>query len=135
MAVYLDTGVIVAARNNRDRNHATGVRLLREAMEGSHGVAYTSDYVIDETVTTALARTHDFHIALRAGAVVIDSPRIEKLFTGQDVFALGWRKFRKFGKKPMSFTDCVSLAHMEKHGIEKIMSFDSEFDGLVTRLH
>ncbi len=35
----------------------------------------------------------------------------------------------------MSFTDCVSLAHTEKRGVERMMSFDSEFEGLTTRIH
>ena len=134
MGVYLDTGVIVAARNKRDRNHARGVALMQDAVKGKHGVAYTSDYVIDEAVTTALARTRNFRIALKTGRMVIESSRIEKLYTSQEVFAAAWEKFGRFGQKPMSFTDCVSLAHMEKHGIEKIMSFDAEFDGQVARL-
>jgi predicted nucleic acid-binding protein len=38
------------------------------------------------------------------------------------------------GERLLSFTDCTSLALMEKHGIESIASFDSSFDGLVKRI-
>jgi len=65
----------------------------------------------------------------------LGSPRIERLFTGSDEFLSAWERFQKFGRKPMSFTDCVSLAHMEKRRVERMMSFDSEFEGLTTRIH
>jgi len=135
VAVFLDTGVLVAARNSRDRNHKRATELLEEALEGEFGVVYTSDYVIDEAITTALFRTRNFGVALNVGRLALDSPRIERLFTGSDEFLSAWERFQKFGRKPMSFTDCVSLAHMEKRGVERMMSFDSEFDGVTTRVH
>ena len=134
MAIFLDTGVFVAARNSRDRNHTRASALFEQALKGEFGVVYTSDYVVDEAVTTALFRTRDFGLAVNVGRLALDSPRIEKLFTGSEEFSEAWEKFQKLGKKPMSFTDCVSLAHIEKHGVGKIMSFDSEFDGLTTRI-
>jgi uncharacterized protein len=135
MAIFLDTGVFVAARNSRDKNHARALELFEQALKGDFGVAYTSDYVVDEAVTTALYRTGDFRVALNVGRLALDSPRVEKLFTGSEEFESSWQRFQKLGKKPMSFTDCVSLTHMDKHGMAKIMSFDSEFDGLTTRIH
>ena len=36
--------------------------------------------------------------------------------------------------RPLSFTDCTSLALIEKSGIKQIMSFDSGFDGRILRL-
>ena len=33
--------------------------------------------------------------------------------------------------RPLSFTDCTSLALIEKSGIKQIMSFDSGFDGRI----
>ena len=69
------------------------------------------------------------------GRLALGSPRIERLFTSSDEFLSAWERFQKFDRKPMSFTDCVSLAHMEKRGVERMMSFDSEFEGLTTRIH
>jgi predicted nucleic acid-binding protein len=108
---------------------------MEKALKGEYGIVYTSDYVIDEAITTALARTRNYQIALNTGRFILDSPRIEKLYTGSDEFQMGWQRFQRFKLKPMSFTDCVSLSRMDKHGVERIMSFDSEFDGLVTRIH
>jgi len=135
LAVFLDTGLFVAVNNKSDKNHGRATLLLEKALKGEYGILFTSDYVIDEAVTTALARTHDYQIAFNTGSSIIESMSIEKAFTGPGEFLLGWQKFQKFKRKPLSFTDCVSLAHMDKRGIERIISFDSEFDGLTTRLY
>jgi predicted nucleic acid-binding protein len=135
MGVFADTGIFVAAANKRDKNHAVARSLLEAALSGGHGAMYTSDYVVNEMVTTALARTHNHAIAVNAGRMILDSPRIEKLYTGPEELKDAWRKFQALRKRPMSFTDCTTLSHMERRGLKKLMSFDSEFDGLVTRLH
>ena len=135
MGVFADTGVFVAAANKSDKNHAVAKSLLEAALKGEHGVLYTSDYVVDETIATALARTHNHAMAVNAGRLIMDSPRIERLYTDPEEFKDAWKRFQVMTKKPMSFTDCVTLSHMERRGLAKLMSFDSEFDGLVDRLH
>jgi predicted nucleic acid-binding protein len=132
--VFINTSVFVASVNRSDKNHKGGKALIERALKGEHGVAYTSDYVIDKSITTALARTHNFDAALKIGSLKVETMRIEKIFTGPEEFQASWRKFQKFDKKPLSFTDCVSLTLMEIHGIDKIISFDSAFDGLITRI-
>ncbi len=135
MGVFVDTGLFVAAANKSDKNHGTAKSLFEAALKGEHGVIYTSDYVVDETVTTALARTHNHAIAVNAGRMILDSPRIDKLYTGPEEFKDAWKRFQTLRKRPMSFTDCTTLSHMERRGLKKLMSFDSEFDGLVNRVH
>ena len=39
---------------------ARATELFEEALRGKFGVVYTSDYVIDEAITTALFRTRNF---------------------------------------------------------------------------
>jgi len=94
-----------------------------------------SDYIIDEAVTTALVRTRRHDLAVDVGRYIIESPRIAKLWTTWEVFDLAWEKFQAFKDRPMSFSDCVSLAHTEKNGVKQIMSFDSGFDGLIQRFY
>lgn len=122
-------------RNKRDKNHDRAKQLIEGALRGEYGRIYTSDYIADEAITTALARTHNHQIAVNTGRYVIESPRIEKIHINEEQFQLAWQKFQRLKQKPMSFTDCTSLALMEKHGIARLMSFDSEFDGLVPRIH
>ena len=135
MAVFIDTGIFVALRNADDKLHLRSKELMRRALKGDFGRIFTSDYVIDEAVTTALVRTRRHDLAIDVGSYIIEAPRISKLWTTNEIFDTAWRRFKAFKDRPMSFSDCVSLAHIEKNGIAQIISFDSGFDGLVQRLH
>jgi hypothetical protein len=134
LSVFIDTGVLVAARNVDDKDHLRAKELMMSMLRGEHGEIYTSDYVIDEAVTLMLRRTRRLELAINVGEHVLSSPRIRKLRVSEDVFNAAWKKFKSLGKRPMSFTDCTSLALMEKGGIRNIASFDSGFDGLVERI-
>jgi len=133
--VFIDTSIFVAVRNKRDRNHQRARGLMKRALMAEFGVIHTSDYVIDEAVTTALARTRNHQIAVNTGRYVLDSERIEKLAVSSEDFKLAWSKFQNIKDRLLSFTDCTSLALMERRGIERIMSFDSHFNGLAERLY
>jgi predicted nucleic acid-binding protein len=135
MAVFIDTGVFVALRNADDELHTRGRELMKKALKGEYGRTYTSDYVIYEAVTTALVRTRRHDFAVDIGKYIIESPRITKLWTTKEAFDLAWEKFKAFADKPLSFSDCVSLALMEKNRVNQMMSFDSGFDGLIHRIY
>ena len=134
MSVFIDTGIFVAARNAADKDHRRGKELMRRAFDGEFGAVYTSDYVIDEAITTALARTKRLGLAIDIGEFILSSPRIIKLRVSEEVFDAAWKRFKSLKERPMSFTDCTSLALVEKSGIGSIASFDSGFDGLVKRI-
>ncbi len=135
MAVFVDTGIFVALRNADDEFHTRSKELMKRALKGEFGTIYTSDYVIDEAVTTALVRTRRHDLAVDVGSYIIESPRIAKLWTTKDVFDVAWEKFKTFKDQLLSFSDCVSLVLMEKNRIRQIISFDSGFDGVIQRIY
>lgn len=134
MAVFIDTGIFVALHNADDQYHQRSKELMKNALKGTLGRIFTSDYIIDEAVTTALARTRKHDIAVDLGTYIIESPRIIKLTIDQDTFNVAWTKFKTLEDKGLSFTDCTSVALIEKRGINRIMSFDCGFDGLTQRI-
>jgi len=134
MAVFIDTGIFVALHNADDHYHQRSKELIKNALTGNLGRIYTSDYIIDEAITTALVRTKKHDIAVDLGTYIIESPRIIKLVIDQDTFKAAWTKFKVHEEKGLSFTDCTSIALTEKHGIKQIMSFDCGFDGLTQRI-
>jgi len=135
LAVFIDTGVFVALRNADDKFHIRSKELIKRALKGEFGRVCTSDYVIDEAITTALVRTRRYDLAIDIGKYIIESPRITKLWTTKDTFDTAWQKFKTFKDQPLSFTDCVTLALIEKNHIKQIISFDSGFDGLIQRIY
>lgn len=135
MGIFIDTGVFIALRNADDELHERSKELMKRALKAEYGRVYTSDYVIDEAITTALVRTRRHDLAVDVGKYIIESPRITKLWTTREIFEVAWRKFMDFKDRSLSLTDCVTLAHMEEKGIKRILSFDSGFDGLVSRIY
>jgi len=129
MAIFVDTGVFVALRNADDEFHERSRDLMRRALKGEFSRIYTSDYVIEEEVTTALVRTRRHDLAVDVGKYIIESPRVTKLWVTKDSYDAAWED------RPMSFTDSVSLALMKKNNVKQIMSFDTGFDGLIPRIY
>ena len=134
MTVFIDTGIFVALRNAEDINHQRSKELMMDALKGNWGRIYTSDYIIDEAITTALARTKRHDIAVDVGTYILGSARFIKIGVDNEVFNDAWLKFRTFKDKGLSFTDCTSIAVIQKHAIKQILSFDDGFDGLIQRL-
>jgi len=135
MGVFIDTGVFVALRNADDELHQRSKELMKRALKAEFGRIYTSDYIIDEAITTALGRTRRHDLATDIGKYIIESPRITKLWTSKEIFETAWQKFKTLKDKTLSFTDCATLAHIEKNQIKQILSFDSGFDGLIQRTY
>jgi len=134
MAVFIDTGIFVALHNADDELHLRSKELMKHALKSDFGRIFTSDYVVDEAITTALVRTKKHDLAIDLGAYIITSPRITKIWIDEESFGKAWKKFITLKDKPLSFTDCSSIALIELKGIKQIMSFDSGFDGLVSRI-
>jgi len=137
MRVFVDTGVFVAFHNTRDTNHSRALELVRSIVDGELGTAYTSDYVFDEAVTTALVRTRRPENALAVGRMILGeltAPFIAILRLDDEAFKEAWRLFPQYAGRGLSFTDCSSLTLMRTAGIESIASFDADFDGIVSRI-
>ena len=137
MSVFLDTGVFVAFHNTRDTNHTRALELMRAVVDGELGTAYTSDYVFDEAVTVALVRTRRPENALTVGRMILGeltAPFLAILRVGDETFKEAWRLFPQYAGRKLSFTDCTSITLMRTRGVESIVSFDADFDGIVPRI-
>ncbi len=137
MTVFLDTGIFVAFHNTRDANHTRALELIRTLVEGEFGNAYTSDYIFDEAVTVALVRTGRPENAMAVGRMIlgeITAPFLAILRVGDKAFQEAWRLFSQHADRGLSFTDCTSIALLRTRGIESIVSFDADFDGIVPRI-
>lgn len=71
MSIFIDSGIFVAFHNMRDENHDRALNLIRKAASGEFGIVYTSDYVFDESVTTALIRANNPSIAQSLGEMIL----------------------------------------------------------------
>ena len=97
-----------------------------EDIKKSKALIYTSDYVIDETITAIMARSNHKQSVL-AGAALFTSKIIKIIHVSADHFHLAWELYQKYKDKMFSFTDAASFVIMKGLGIGKAFSFDREF--------
>ncbi len=69
MKVFIDTSAFVSRFHSKDEHHSESVNFLKGCLNRKFGIKefWTSDYVIDETITTIFARTKSFEIAKKFG--------------------------------------------------------------------
>lgn len=136
MKVFVDTSAFIARFHSRDQRHKDAMDYLSEIQSGRFDVVklYTSDYVIDETVTTIFARTASFELTRECGETLIGSRAIERLQVDQSTFSEAWEFFKARGSIGLSFTDATSAILMRRRGIESIFTFDGHFTklGIIT---
>jgi len=136
MGVLLDTGFLLGLHHKRDENHRRAETLMLEIVQGQHGAAHYSDYVVDELLTLTWRRSGNQSL-VRAlheellGARALGAGRL--VFIGERVFHEAASLHRRLHAR-LSFTDCTSVALANDLGIEKIASFDDGFDGHLTRI-
>lgn len=137
MSVFVDTGLFYALQNTRAQNHGEARRALSEIASGRFGRAYTSDYVYDEAVT--LVRSHrGYDEATLVGDRILGGGEFpeayELLHVSPSDFENALDVLSTYRDHPLSFTDATTVALMGAHGIDSLLSFDSDFDGNVERI-
>ena len=125
--IFLDTSFLVAYIVEKDTNHEKAVSLMKEIVEGEHGSAITSEYVFEETVTVVLVRSRSLESAVKTGDIIKES--IPVLDVGNNVFEASWKRFRNQKNTKFSFTDCTILEMVESNHLDKLATFDREFEG------
>jgi predicted nucleic acid-binding protein len=123
--VFVDTGGWVALFVRNDEHHADAVRIFEE-MKRSKASLYTSDYVIDETVTTIRSRGGHAE-SVRAGDALFASRIVKTVFVGPTHLPAAWELYKKYGDKKFSFTDVTSFVVLKDLGISDVFSFDRDF--------
>ena len=136
--IIIDTNFFVALFNKRDKNHTRAKGILKELKTSTWGTRILTDYVVDETVTMLWVQTHTKEIVQNFyDKIVLNRKfaRVEKITTVDIMNAWEiWKNYAEYPKRPLSFTDCSILAIIERLQVSNLVTFDSEFDGLVTAI-
>ena len=129
--IFVDTSAFLAIVNEKDNNHIAAIQFLEKIKNGKIRIKkiITSDYVIDETLTR-IRYSVGHNEAVEWGKDILASKVVEKIEIGREIFGLAWELFQTYEDKKLSFTDCTSFALMKKKGLEKVFSFDGDFERL-----
>lgn len=131
MRLFLDSGAFIARAISDDANHEPAASLFRELSQrtSSYRQLFTSNYVVDETVTYLLYRASP-----RVAVEVLDwmrgSPALRILHVSEEVEALADQAFRQFASSGVSYTDCTTKVLMERESIDTAFAFDRDIEVL-----
>lgn len=122
--ILLDTSFIVSYFNFRDENHKKALKIFDEISRLKYGEAVISDYIFDELATILFIRLKNF---LKVVNVCSDMKNLIKFKISEEFFDETWNFFSSQEGTKFSFTDCSSIALMEKEEINYLATFDKEF--------
>jgi hypothetical protein len=138
MTVFVDTGVFYAHHDTDASRHETGVVALNGVLRaGEYGRVMTSDYVYDEVVTLTQRRTGSVADSIEVGRRIRGDgypDAIDLLYSSPALFEDAVDVYERYTDQELSFTDAVTVAMVEHHDIDAVLSFDDDFDGVVDRL-
>jgi len=119
--IILDTSFIISYFNTRDQNHSKATKLMKHM----HEPLCLTDYIFGETATVSLIRLKSIEKAAKIGETLKSLNIID---VEKSSFDKAWNVFCKQKDTALSFTDCTTISIMEENYIEKIATFDGDFD-------
>lgn len=138
MSVFIDTGVFYAHQDRSATHHAAATDAMRLVAGGRWGRAFTSDHVFGETFTLTRARMRDHAQAMTVASRILGRapfPRVvDLLMVTGPVFREALRVLETYADKSLSFADATTVALVKQRNIGHVLSFDTDFDGIVPRL-
>ena len=123
--IFVDTSGWVALFVKNDVNHKKAISIFQELKEAK-ALIYTSDYVIDETITTILVRGN-YKQSLIAGNALFNSEIIKYIYVAPEYLEPAWKLYQKYKDKKFSFTDVTSFVISKSFNISKVFTFDKNF--------
>jgi uncharacterized protein len=124
--IFVDTSAWYANEVEDDLNHEAAHNFLSIIASGKHGIAITTDYIIDEMLTLLRTR-RDLASASAFIDKITKSKSIRVFWINEDLFKKALEIFKKSDIKPWSFTDCTSFALMRELSFTEAFSFDNHF--------
>jgi predicted nucleic acid-binding protein len=138
MSVFVDTGVFYAHHDTDASRHEIGVTALNRVLRSTeHGRVMTSDYVYDEVVTLTHRRTGTVADGIEVGRRIRGDgypDAVELLYSSPALFDDAVETYERYDDHGLSFTDAMTVAMVEHHDVDAVLSFDDDFDGVVDRL-
>lgn len=138
MSLFVDTGVFYAHHDRDASRHFPATEALEQALSGRYGSVFTSDYVFGETVALTRSRMASYSDTLALVDRILGrepfARAVDLLFVSEDHFQRAVGAFERYHDHQLSFTDATTITLMDVHGIDYLLSFDADFDGIVDRL-
>ena len=120
--IFVDTSAWYAFIDKNDPDHPAAVNKVQVLDR----FLLTSNYIFDEILTLLKTRLGP-SIAISFGQKLWDQEVSALVRITEEDEAKAWRIFRQYKDKGFSFTDCTSIALMERLDIDTVFAFDDHF--------
>lgn len=124
--VFIDTGAWYALKNRNDPDHDNVVSFFKQ-LPSAGIICYTSDYVIDESITLTRMRLNNHQVASALAKELLSETAAKTIYAAPHYLPRALQIFIKYSDQGFSFTDCTSFAIMEELQIEEALAFDRHF--------
>ena len=131
MPTFVDTGFWIALQNKDDPWHEKASLLWEKVLRGDLKDVFTTDYVLDEAVSHAALHKQwgSWEKGQSVGKTILQSREVVRLVHVEEKdVETAWDVFLKYRDKKLSFTDCVSMAVMDRLGAKTLLGFNGDFD-------
>jgi len=128
MKIFIDTSALIAYYNIDDLCHAKASEVFKKIEKEEIPLTrfFTTDYILDETVTFIERVLNRHELAVKVGEGLLTSPFTTLIRVGEEFFQEAWNYFKD--GRGYSFTDCTSFTIMKKLGITHAFTFDRHFE-------
>lgn len=123
--LFVDSGAWIALRSLRDQHHAEADRTFRDALRRRIPLM-TTDLVLAELHRLTLHRAGVLP-ALRALDRIDASPSVTIHFATADDHTAARRWLQRLAPRPVTYTDAISFAVMERLHCRHTLGFDADF--------
>lgn len=132
--MFVDSSAWIALFSKRDRFHVRARDMWRQ-LHDARRFLLTNDYVLDETFTLLRRGPNGLLMAEALHDLITQSRVIEVETVSEELWQRGWKLFTRYRDKVLSFTDCVSFAHLQARDLYEVFTFDGDFEraGFVVR--
>lgn len=120
--IFVDTGAWFSRYVREDSDHAAAVAWFSSPGD----ILFTTDYIIDELLTLLKVRGHA-EVAFAVGGAFLTGQACHLEFIQPVDVEKAWAIFSQRRDKGWSFTDCTSLAVMQRLNITTACAFDNHF--------
>ncbi len=131
MKLLLDSGALIARAIKNDTNHEAAKQVFHRLSRRKlpYRLLYTSNFVIDETLTFLLYRA-GARTALAVVTWIRESPNVRVLHVSEEIEPIVDREFRRHAPSGVSYTDCATKVLMERESIDTAFGFDRDLEAL-----
>jgi predicted nucleic acid-binding protein len=123
--LFVDSSGWIGLFAQSDKHHQAAAEAF-SALASRAVHLYTSDYIIDETLTYILI-TYGRSPALQFGDWVLSNSVVDILHVDPSLWEEAWALFQQYEDKIWSFTDCTSFVLMRQRHLYRAFTFDGHF--------